>query len=140
MRRASWDPHNTNRIAVTVGRDGALLDVRCSTVSNTDDDDPSASGGASTRGVVGGLQNCHRFGVSDVNHNPNLPHTLTTCGRDGSIKFWDVRKKGGAHDYGDDKSLLSVFGEGDGHRTSRSPSPTATNTNEWGRGRRGTPR
>ena len=28
----------------------------------------------------------------DVDHNPNMPHLLTTCGQDGLVKFWDVRK------------------------------------------------
>jgi len=77
--KASWDPHNTNLIAVTTGRDVALLDVRCSTTT----------GGS---GFVGGIQSCHKLSVMDVDHNPNMPHLLTTCGQDGLVKFWDVRK------------------------------------------------
>jgi len=77
--KASWDPHNTNLIAVTTGRDVALLDVRCSTTT----------GGS---GFVGGIQACHKLSVMDVDHNPNMPHLLTTCGQDGLVKFWDVRK------------------------------------------------
>jgi len=80
--KASWDPHNTNLIAVTTGRDVALIDVRCS----------ASAGDGGGGGFVGGMQSCHRFGVMDVDHNPNVPHLLTTCGQDGLVKFWDVRK------------------------------------------------
>jgi WD40 repeat protein len=34
----------------------------------------------------------HRYGVTDLDYNPNKPHMLVTSGRDSLIKFWDLRK------------------------------------------------
>jgi EARP and GARP complex-interacting protein 1 len=36
----------------------------------------------------------HSTQVFDVDFNPNNPYHLASCGRDYSIKFWDIRKQG----------------------------------------------
>ncbi|KAL3932923.1 MAG: hypothetical protein SGBAC_010623 [Bacillariaceae sp.] len=33
----------------------------------------------------------HRYGITDLDFNPNKPHVLGTAGQDGLIKFWDLR-------------------------------------------------
>ena len=33
----------------------------------------------------------HRYGVTDLDYNPNKPYVLATGGQDGLVKFWDLR-------------------------------------------------
>jgi WD40 repeat protein len=35
----------------------------------------------------------HRYGITDLDYNPNKPNTIVTSGKDGLLKFWDLRKK-----------------------------------------------
>ena len=71
--KASWDPHNHNLCAVTLGTNLAILDMRT----------PAK--------LTNGLKSCHRFGVTDLDYNPNKPNVLSSSGQDGLIKFWDLR-------------------------------------------------
>lgn len=71
--KASWDPHNDHVCAVTLGTSIAFVDMRT----------PSK--------VINGLKNCHRFGVTDVDYNPNKPSVISSSGQDALIKFWDLR-------------------------------------------------
>ena len=79
--RVSWDPHNHNLCAVTVGTDIAIVDLRLE----------NGGGGTGMMGVVDGMRNCHRYAVTDVDYNPNKPNVLSSCGQDSLVKFWDVR-------------------------------------------------
>jgi WD40 repeat protein len=67
-----WDPHSVNTVAVSSGSKVGLLDLRGST------------------DTVQSFQ-CHRYGITDLDYNPNKPHVLTTAGQDGLLKFWDLR-------------------------------------------------
>lgn len=71
--KASWDPHNHNLCAVTIGSSIAMLDLR------------------SPLKVVNGIKSCHKFGVTDVDYNPNKIHVLASSGQDALVKFWDLR-------------------------------------------------
>jgi WD40 repeat protein len=71
--KASWDPHNHHLCAVTLGTDIAIMDMRT----------PAK--------LTNGLRSCHRFGVTDLDYNPNKPNVLSSSGQDGLIKFWDLR-------------------------------------------------
>mmetsp|Transcript_17275 Transcript_17275/g.21110 ORF Transcript_17275/g.21110 Transcript_17275/m.21110 type:complete len:579 (+) Transcript_17275:69-1805(+) len=70
--KVSWDPHNTNLCALTIGMNVGIIDLR-------------------SGHIVSGLKSCHKFGVSDLDHNPNKPNVLSTCGLDALVKFWDLR-------------------------------------------------
>lgn len=39
----------------------------------------------------------HRYGITDLDYNPNKPNLLVTSGKDGLLKFWDLRKTGSGH-------------------------------------------
>lgn len=71
--KASWDPHNHHLCAVTLGTSITIMDMRT----------PAK--------VTNGLRSCHRFGVTDLDYNPNKPNVLSSSGQDGLIKFWDLR-------------------------------------------------
>ena len=99
-RRAAWDPHNAHLVAVTGPNGITIHDLRTAGsgggggiggVASIEHDplaaDVSALLAASARGV-GNHRGC---GTADVSYNPNLPNVLTTAGRDGLIKFWDLR-------------------------------------------------
>jgi WD40 repeat protein len=73
--RLVWDPHS-HRVAITVGSDVKIVDWRT--------DSPLVSTTAESF-------KAHRFGVADVDFNPNKPFVLATAGLDGLIKFWDTR-------------------------------------------------
>jgi len=79
--RMAWDPHDTNHIAVSQHTTVTLYDLRTSAIS------------ASLP------TNCHRYGITDLDYNPNKTHTLVTSGRDGLIKFWDLRFLGGGENF-----------------------------------------
>jgi len=75
--RVAWDPHtNGDAVAVTNGTFVNILDWR------TDTSVPS--------GTVESFR-CHRYGVTDLDYNPNKPYVLATAGQDGLVKFWDLR-------------------------------------------------
>lgn len=70
--RVVWDPHHGHSFAVSWGRSLRFLDSRSSTVETK-------------------IPNAHRYGVADIDYNPNKPHVLATAGYDGLIHFWDIR-------------------------------------------------
>lgn len=74
--RLAWDPHGSHNVAVTVGSDVRILDWRAdsSVISATVESFKA-----------------HRFGVADIDYNPNKPFVLATAGLDGLLKFWDLR-------------------------------------------------
>jgi hypothetical protein len=72
--RMAWDPHSHDAMAVSSGNKVHLVDWRTSM----------------PEGSVQSFQ-CHRYGITDLDYNPNKPHVLTTAGQDGLLKFWDLR-------------------------------------------------
>jgi len=74
--RVAWDPHNQHAVTVTVGTTVQVLDWR------SDTSVPS--------GTVESFK-AHRYGVTDIDYNPNKPYVLATGGQDGLVKFWDMR-------------------------------------------------
>jgi WD40 repeat protein len=75
--QVAWDPHaNGDALAVTRGTSVHILDWRVDTSI------PS--------GTVESFQ-CHRYGITDLDYNPNKPYVLATSGQDGLLKFWDLR-------------------------------------------------
>jgi WD40 repeat protein len=85
--RVKWDPHHSYAAAVTAGAQVHLLDWRTDT--------SIATGTCS-------IFTAHRYGVTDVDFNPNKPHVVATAGQDGLLKFWDLRNS--------KKPLLSARG------------------------------
>ena len=82
--KMAWDPHNSDITAVSTGDIVQLFDWR---------EAPSA-----TRTIHS--QNGHphhRYGITDLDYNPNKPNLLVTSGKDGLLKFWDLRKTGSGH-------------------------------------------
>ena len=77
LPRVAWDPHcNGEAVAVTNGTRVGILDWRVDTSI------PS--------GMVDTFSS-HRFGVTDLDYNPNKPYVLATAGQDALLKFWDLR-------------------------------------------------
>ena len=74
--RMAWDPHNHHAVSVTVGTNVQVLDWRADTSV------PS--------GTVASIK-AHRYGVTDLDYNPNKPYVLATGGQDGLVKYWDMR-------------------------------------------------
>lgn len=74
--RMAWDPHHAHECSVTAGPNVQVLDWR------TDTSIPS--------GTVSSIR-AHRYGVTDLDYNPNKPYVLATSGQDGLVKFWDLR-------------------------------------------------
>ena len=119
-RRAAWDPHNANLVAVTNPRGITIHDLRAAGggVSSINDPlmtDVSAILAASSRGVGN-----HRYGTTDISYNPNLPNVLTTSGKDGLIKFWDLR------------TTTSSSSVASGSSSASNPSPTMAATGASG--------
>lgn len=75
--RVAWDPHQSNSLAVSWGTAIRFLDLR------------SSSSGEDA--VTGRIARAHRYGVTDMDFNPNKPYTLATSGLDGSVHYWDIR-------------------------------------------------
>eukprot|EP00978_Attheya_sp_CCMP212_P003616 scaffold7592_cov43-Attheya_sp.AAC.2 len=73
--RAAWDPHDANLVSVTNQSGVDTYDTR-------------------TGHICWRLPHCHRLGgaTTDLDWNPNKPHTLVTTGQTGVLKFWDVRQ------------------------------------------------
>jgi WD40 repeat protein len=93
--RMAWDPHNVDTTAVSSGTYIKLVDWRADT--------------SVPAGTVQSFQ-CHRYGITDLDYNPNKPYVLTTAGQDGLLKFWDLRSA---------KQPLLVIRGGHRHWTSR---------------------
>jgi len=98
--RMSWDPHHADIIAYSTGDVVQLIDWR---------EAPSAAS-SSTTGIISEKSHLnghphHRYGITDLDYNPNKPNIIVTSGKDGLLKFWDLRKTG-SHYYD--------FGGGDG--------------------------
>ena len=74
--RCAWDHHTQDAIAVTVGTRVNILDWRTDTSIPT--------------GTVESFSS-HRYGVTDLDYNPNKPYVLATSGQDGLVQFWDLR-------------------------------------------------
>jgi WD40 repeat protein len=74
--RVAWDPHNQHAVCVTDGTRVKVLDWR------SDTSVPS--------GTVESFK-AHRYGVTDIDYNPNKPYVLATGGQDGLVKFFDLR-------------------------------------------------
>ena len=73
--RVAWDPHQSNSLAVSWGSSIRFLDLR----SSGED------------AVTGRIARAHRYGVTDMDFNPNKPYTLATSGLDGLVHYWDIR-------------------------------------------------
>jgi len=71
--RICWDPHDLDAMAVVLGMNVGIYDLRSMDCQLT-------------------LKNCHRYGICDLDYNPNRPNVIVTGGEDGLIKFWDLRK------------------------------------------------
>lgn len=74
--KLSWDPHHSYAVAVTAGASVRIIDWRADTSTPT--------------GTCASFK-AHRYGVADVDYNPNKPHVVATAGHDGMLKFWDLR-------------------------------------------------
>mmetsp|Transcript_30291 Transcript_30291/g.34779 ORF Transcript_30291/g.34779 Transcript_30291/m.34779 type:complete len:492 (+) Transcript_30291:79-1554(+) len=102
--RMSWDPHHADIIAYSTGDIVQLIDWR---------EAPSALS-SSTTGIISEKKHLnghphHRYGITDLDYNPNKPNIIVTSGKDGLLKFWDLRKTGS--DYYD---IGGSDGDGDG--------------------------
>jgi WD40 repeat protein len=76
----AWDPHNPETTAVAAGTKTHLVDWRANNHAS-----------ASIMGDNVHSFSCHRYGIMDLDYNPNKPYVLTTAGQDGLLKFWDLR-------------------------------------------------
>mmetsp|Transcript_8294 Transcript_8294/g.18078 ORF Transcript_8294/g.18078 Transcript_8294/m.18078 type:complete len:386 (-) Transcript_8294:111-1268(-) len=71
---AQWDPHNEELMGVCTARGVGVVDWRCA-----------------GEGFSQSIFSCHRYGITDLDYNPNRPHVVSTGGMDGLVKFWDLR-------------------------------------------------
>lgn len=69
-----WDPHQPTTVAVSWKRSVKFLDTR-----------------AEALGEATPITAAHRYGVTDLDYNPNKPYTLATSGLDGIVHYWDTR-------------------------------------------------
>lgn len=83
--KMAWDPHNVDAVAVSSGSRISLFDWRANNTAMTMT--------TTTNNPTTGTHSfqCHRYGITDLDYNPNKPHVLTTAGQDGLLKFWDLR-------------------------------------------------
>ncbi|CAJ1942368.1 unnamed protein product [Cylindrotheca closterium] len=70
--KLACDPHDPEAMAVASGSRVHMVDWR-------------------TQETVADFMCHHRYGITDLDFNPNKPHVLGTAGQDGLIKFWDLR-------------------------------------------------
>lgn len=85
--RMAWDPHHADQVAVSVGTKVHLVDFR---QNGSEELLSSSSLSSSMSSMASGLPH-HRYGITDLDYNPNRPNVLTTSGKDGLLKFWDLR-------------------------------------------------
>jgi WD40 repeat protein len=78
----AWDPHHADQVAVSIGSKSFIVDLR----QGGGEEMISPSLSLPSRGVP-----THRHGITDIDYNPNKPNILTTSGKDGLVKFWDLR-------------------------------------------------
>jgi EARP and GARP complex-interacting protein 1 len=81
--RMAWDPHHADQVAVSVGTKAYVVDLR---QNGADEIMSPGSLSSSSSGTPH-----HRYGITDLDMNPNKPNILTTSGKDGLVKFWDLR-------------------------------------------------
>lgn len=74
--KLAFDPHQANMVASSWGTAIRFLDLRSG----------STSGNVSSK-----IGRAHRYGVSDIDYNPNKPYTLASSGLDGLVHYWDIR-------------------------------------------------
>lgn len=83
--RMAWDPHQSDMTSISTGDIVQLVDWREAPSSST----------ATINSHTGHPH--HRYGITDLDYNPNKPNLLVTSGKDGLLKFWDLRKTGCGH-------------------------------------------
>ena len=93
----AWDPHQSDVTSISTGDIVQLVDWR---------EAPSSS---LTKINSHTGHPHHRYGITDLDYNPNKPNILVTSGKDGLLKFWDLRKTGSGH-YDADGEDLPVGG------------------------------
>ena len=97
--RMAWDPHHSDLTSVSTGDVVQLVDWR----------EAPASSPTTTINCNTGNPH-HRYGITDLDYNPNKPNVLVTSGKDGLLKFWDLRNTGSGHydvdGAGDEDNLL----------------------------------
>lgn len=76
------DPHHSDLTAIATGTRIQLIDWR----------ESSSNSSSSAPCLVQTSFPHHRYGIIDLDYNPNKPNMLTSSGKDGLIKFWDLRK------------------------------------------------
>jgi len=83
--RMAWDPHQSDLTSISTGDIVQIVDWR---------ESPSSS--SITMNSHSGHPH-HRYGITDLDYNPNKPNVLVTSGKDGLLKFWDLRKTGNGY-------------------------------------------
>ena len=87
--RMAWDPHHSDITSISSGDVVQVVDWR---------ESPSSSSSSSLSTTInsnsGSGHPHHRYGITDLDYNPNKPNLLVTSGKDGLLKFWDLRKTG----------------------------------------------
>jgi len=86
--RMAWDPHHSDLVSVSTGDIVTLVDWR---------EPPSSKTATATIGSATKHYPHHRYGITDLDYNPNKPNLLVTSGRDGLFKFWDLRNTGSGY-------------------------------------------
>jgi hypothetical protein len=104
--RMSWDPHHADIIAYSIGDAVHLVDWR---EAPTDASSSSIISENYNSNYLNGYPH-HRYGITDLDYNPNKPNIIVTSGKDGLLKFWDLRKTGSGY-Y--DMSGSDIGGDGD---------------------------
>eukprot|EP00536_Pseudo-nitzschia_multiseries_P002850 jgi/Psemu1/301583/fgenesh1_kg.39_\ len=111
----AWDPHHSDITAISTGDIVQLVDWRESS---------SSSSSSLTMNSNSGHPH-HRYGITDLDYNPNKPNVLVTSGKDGLLKFWDLRKTGsGYYDVNDsagDGAEDEILGGGVGTKKKQRP-------------------
>jgi len=85
--RIAWDPHHGSSLAVSWGRGIRFVDLRSSSTTAA----RSSSSTGSDNNGSSNIARAHRYGVTDMDYNPNKPFTLATSGLEGIVHYWDTR-------------------------------------------------
>mmetsp|Transcript_300 Transcript_300/g.780 ORF Transcript_300/g.780 Transcript_300/m.780 type:complete len:490 (-) Transcript_300:268-1737(-) len=94
--RIAWDPHHSDVTAISTGDIVQLVDWREPPLSSSLSSLPSSSSTTMNSNSSSGHPH-HRYGITDLDYNPNKPNLLVTSGKDGLLKFWDLRKTGSGY-------------------------------------------